>query len=73
MASKNTQAVQGFKVVTFTVKKDTIELKLAADKDEVRAGSHDLGDVLKMLELHSTSDYNVELTLAVSVPSVDDD
>jgi len=71
MANKNTQAVQGFKVVTFTVKKDTIELKLSADKDEVRAGSNDLGDVLKMLELHSTSDYNVELTLAVSVPADD--
>lgn len=72
MANRNTQPVQGFKVATFTVKKDTIDLKLTAEKDEVTAGEYDLGDVLKMLELHSTSDYTVELTLARSTPASDD-
>jgi hypothetical protein len=60
---KKTQPVQGFKVKEFKVKKDTLELSLKADKEDVRAGSFDLGDVLAMLELHSTSDYDVELTL----------
>jgi hypothetical protein len=58
-----TQPVQGFKVDSFLVKKDEIKLVLKASKDEIRAGAFDLGDVLGMLELHSTSDYNVELSL----------
>jgi hypothetical protein len=62
-ASTKTQPVQGFKVKEFKVKKDTLELALKADKDDVKAGTFDLGDVLAMLELHSTSDYDVELTL----------
>lgn len=65
MADKKitTQLVQGFKVDTFLVKKDEIKLVLKASKDEIRAGDFDLGQVLGMLELHSTSDYNVELSL----------
>lgn len=65
MADKKvtTQLVQGFKVDTFLVKKDEIKLVLKASKDEIRAGNFDLGQVLGMLELHSTSDYNVELSL----------
>ena len=58
-----TQPVQGFKVDSFLVKKDEIKLVLKASKDEIRAGAFELGDVLGMLELHSTSDYNVELSL----------
>lgn len=58
-----TQPVQGFKVKEFKVKKDTLELSLKADKEDVKAGTFDLGDVLAMLELHSTSDFDVELTL----------
>jgi len=57
------QPVQGFKVKDFVSKKDTLELKLIADKEDVRAGTMDLGDVLGMLELHQTSDYTVELAL----------
>lgn len=63
MANPKTQPVQGFKVEDFKVKKDKIELKLKADKEDVRAGDFDLGDVLAMLELHSSSDFQVELTL----------
>lgn len=65
MADKKiqTQLVQGFKVDSFLVKKDEIKLVLKASKDEIRAGAFNLGDVLGMLELHSTSDYNVELSL----------
>jgi hypothetical protein len=65
MADKKiqTQPVQGFKVDSFLVKKDEIKLVLKANKDEVRAGAFNLGDVLSMLELHSTSDYTVELSL----------
>lgn len=57
------QPVQGFKVKEFKVKKDSLELSLKADKEDVKAGNFDLGDVLAMLELHSTSDYDVELSL----------
>lgn len=57
------QPVQGFKVGTFTVKKDKVELRLLADKEDISAGEYDLGEVLGMLELHSTSDYEVELSL----------
>lgn len=60
------QLVQGFKVDSFLVKKDEIKLVLKASKDDIRAGAYDLGDVLGMLELHSTSDYNVELSLATA-------
>jgi hypothetical protein len=65
MADKkiHTQPVQGFKVDSFLVKKDEVKLVLKASKDEVRAGAFNLGDVLSMLELHSTADYGVELSL----------
>jgi len=65
MADKKiqTQPVQGFKVDSFLVKKDEIKLVLKASKDEIRAGNFNLGDVLGMLELHSTSDFTVELSL----------
>jgi hypothetical protein len=64
-----TQPVQGFKVDSFLVKKDEIKLVLKANKDEVRAGNFNLGEVLGMLELHSTSDYNVELALVAEEPA----
>jgi len=65
MAENNihTQLVQGFKVFSFLVKKDEVKLVLTCQKDEVRAGAFNLGDVLSMLELHSTADYGVELSL----------
>lgn len=64
MADKiKTQPVQGFKVDSFLVKKDEIKLVLKASKDEICAGNFNLGDVLGMLELHSTADYAVELAL----------
>lgn len=65
MAEKDihTQLVQGFKVDSFLVKKDEVKLVLKCQKDEVRAGAFNLGDVLSMLELHSTADYGVELSL----------
>jgi hypothetical protein len=63
MANPSTQPVQGFKVKDVRIKKDTIELALKADKEDVKAGSFDLGEVLAMLELHSSSDFAVELIL----------
>ena len=63
-----TQLVQGFKVETFLVKKDEIKLVLKASKDEIRAGTLNIGDVLSMLELHSTSDFGVELSLVSEEP-----
>jgi hypothetical protein len=68
MANTNTQPVQGFKVQAFMVKKDEVKLTLVASKDEVRAGTYDLGDVLKLLELHSSSDFPIELTLVTTEP-----
>jgi hypothetical protein len=71
MADKKiqTQLVQGFRVGSFLVKKDEVKLVLVASKEDVRAGDYNLGDVLSMLELHSTSDYNVELSLVAEEPT----
>lgn len=63
MVNSKIQVVQGFKVKDFASKKDVVELKLTLDKEELKAGEYDLGEVLGMLELHQTSDYTVELTL----------
>ena len=57
------QVVEGFKIKDFASKKDTIELKLALDKEDLSAGVYDLGEVLGMLELHQTADYAVEISL----------
>ncbi len=63
MSNDNIQLVQGFKIKDFASKKDTVELKLILDKDDLSAGIYDLGEVLGMLELHQTSDYEVEISL----------
>jgi hypothetical protein len=58
-----TQVVQGFKVDSFLVKPDEIKLVLKASKDDVRAGTFNMGDILSWLELHSTADCPIELSL----------
>jgi len=55
MVDTNIRAVQGFYVDTFTVKKEKIKAVLKGNKDDIRAGDGDVGDVLKSLELHSTA------------------
>lgn len=55
MVDTNIRAVQGFYVDTFTVKKEKIKVVLNGNKDDIRAGDGDVGDVLKSLELHSTA------------------
>jgi hypothetical protein len=63
------QAVTGFKVVTFTVKKvkdgEVVKLLLEANVDSIGAGGHDMGDVLKALLHHQTGDTEVGLSVFV--------
>ena len=63
MSNDKVQPVEGFKIKDFASKKDTVELKLILDKDDLSAGIFDLGEVLGMLELHQTADYPVEIIL----------
>lgn len=63
------QAVTGFKVLTFQVKKakdsERVKIVLEADVDTVGAGEHDMGDVLKALLTHQTGDVDVGLSVFV--------
>jgi len=49
------RVVQGFGVVSFTGKNDSVKVVLSGDKDDIRAGDGDIADVLESLELHSTA------------------
>lgn len=63
------QAVTGFKVLTFQVKKakdsEKVKLVLEADVDDISAGDYDMGDVLKALLTHQTGDVDVGLSISV--------
>lgn len=63
------QAVTGFKVITFQVKKtkdnEKVKLVLEADVDAIGAGTHDMGDVLKALLNHQVGDSDVGLSVFV--------
>lgn len=63
--TSNIRAVQGFYVDTFTVKKDKVKAILKGNKDDVRAGDGDVGDVLKSLELHSTAADSTPVSLSL--------
>ena len=45
-------------VDSFLVKKDKVKLVLTADKDDIEQ----LGQILRSLEMHSSSDHPVDLT-----------
>lgn len=49
------RVVQGFSVVSFTVKGDKVKVVLNGEKDDIRTGEGDIADVLESLELHSTA------------------
>lgn len=65
----NKQAVTGFKVLTFQVKKakdsEKVKLVLEADVDTIGAGEYDMGDVLKALLTHQTGDVDIGLSVFV--------
>ena len=63
MANKSIWVVQGFQVDTFVVKKDEIKLTLKVSKDDLRAQDGDIGDILTSLEMHSSGEVPVEITL----------
>lgn len=67
MIDTNIRAVQGFYVDTFIVKKDKIKVVLKGNKDDIRAGDGDVGDVLKSLELHSTAADSSPLSASLLV------
>ena len=56
MVNTNIRVVQGLcvKTATLTSKKDQVKLVLEADKDDIRAGTGTVADVLVSLEFHST-------------------
>ena len=58
-------AVQGSFISTFTVKKDSIKVILKANKEDVKAGVGNIGDILKSLELHVTAGASAPVTLAL--------
>lgn len=64
------QAVAGFKVVGYSVKKskdtEKIKLVLEAEVGSVSAGECDMGDVMKALLEHSTGEVDVGLSLFVN-------
>jgi uncharacterized protein YqeY len=63
------QAVTGFKVLTFQVKKskdtEKVKMVLEAEVDTIGAGEYDMGDVLKALLSHQTGDVDVGLSVFV--------
>jgi hypothetical protein len=61
--------VSGFKVSNFTVKQDTIKLILEVSKDDVRAQDGTIADVLAALEVHSSSEFPIELTVGRCDPN----
>ena len=67
--SKNRQAVTGFKVVSYQVKrvKDSEKLKLVleADIDEIGCGECDMGDFQKALLHHRVSDIDIGFSVLV--------
>jgi len=65
------RTVQGFKAISFSGKKDEVKLILGADKDDIRAGTGDIRDVLESLELHSTASDSS--TISVSLFTSADD
>ena len=69
MADMTKQGVSGFKVVSYQVKKvkdgEVVKLLLEASVDAIGAGEHDMGDVLKALLHHQTSDTDVGLSVFV--------
>lgn len=73
MATTSKQAVTGFNIVTFQVKKakdtEKVKLVLEADIDNIGAGSRDMGDVLKALQHHMTGDTEVGLSVFMTVVS----
>jgi len=64
------QAVTGFQVVSFQVKKakdgETVKLLLEASVDSIGAGTCDMGDVLKALLQHQTGEVDVGLSVLIN-------
>ena len=63
------QAVTGFKVLKFTVKKaketEILQLSLEADIENIGAGGLNMGDVLRALLHHQTGDYDIGIAVEV--------
>jgi hypothetical protein len=59
------RVVQGFGVVSFTVRNDEVKVVLSGCKDDIRAGDGDIADVLESLELHSTAADTSTISVAL--------
>lgn len=66
-SSNSKQAITGFSVVTFALKKtkanEKVRLVLEASVDAIGAGGKDLGDVLKAFTEHATGETDVGLSV----------
>ena len=69
MTEPTKQAVVGFKVCDFQVKKkkdgEIVKLVLIANVDSIGAGECDMGDILKALLQHQVGDVDVGLSVLV--------
>ena len=69
MESNSTQAVTGFKVVSYQVKrvKDSEKLRVVieADVDDIGCGACDMGDFQKALLHHRVSDTDIGFSVLV--------
>ena len=63
------QAVGGFKINTFNIKKtkdgEKIKLVLEASVEDLASGTYDVGDVMNALTNHMTGDSEVGLSLFI--------
>lgn len=66
-AATNVRVVNGLgvKSATLTTKKDQVKLVLDAEKDDVRAGTGTIADVLVSLEFHSTGADSSPVSVAL--------
>jgi hypothetical protein len=55
MVASNILVVQGCYVFNINMKGDSIKVIIKGDKDTIRAGTGDISDFLKSLELHATA------------------
>lgn len=67
MVNTNVRAVQGLcvKTAVFNAKKNQVKLTLEADKDDIRAGTGTIADVLVSLEFHSTGADSSPVSVAL--------
>lgn len=77
MSEVKKQAITGFKVVSYGVRRvkdcEKIKLVLEADVDDIGCGEYDMGDLQGALLHHRVSDTDVGFSLFMNAVSVVDE